>query len=131
MSNTAWTKVINKVACANQDSIYSAPVDVEKLEQFGVKCVIEEGTGDVDVSYEIIESNKSHPDDVLAEVAAGKLAWTAPVNQATILQNVTSSKADGFSPMVTRWVRFKATGNAGNGADCKLSLKLSVFHRSN
>jgi hypothetical protein len=126
MSNTAWMKVIDNKACVSQGSIYSDPIDLERVKQHGLKCVIESGTGDVDVTYEIIESNKAQPGLVTQQVTEGKLAWTAPVNP-TILQAVTDAKADDFVPMVTRWLRIKVTGNAGNGADCYVSIKLSIY----
>ena len=132
MSNTAWIKAIDNVKCASQGSIYSDPIPVENLEQFGLKCLIESGTGDVSVSYEVIESNKTLSVDVTAEVTAGKLSWIAPVDRPDLLANATNAapKANGFSPMVTKWLRFKVTGNAGNGADCYVSLKMSLFHRA-
>ena len=129
MSITAWITVIKETACANQGSIYSDPIDCEKLSEFSIKALITAGTGDVTVSYEICDSPQAQPAKVTADIAQRKYEWTTPNTAPDLLTNVITAvpQADGFAPMVSRWMRIKVTGNAGNGADSVVTAKLGIF----
>ena len=129
-----WNKVIDSKTVAATASITSDPIDVGRCKNFGFAITIVSGTApNVKLEYQIIESNQGDMNLVgsysaIPGVAEGTLSWIIPITGSTLVASITSgSKADGFSPMVSRWMRLKVTGIAANGADTVVIVRLAEY----
>lgn len=126
-----WELVKDNTTLASQGSIYTEWLNLTDAVAFGFKIIVDSGTTPkVNLSYQIIESNQCDV-DLVGEAAPGDLkeankSATSPTTGNELVAEITSgNQADGFSPMCTKWLRFKMTGNTGNDTDTKVSLWFS------
>jgi hypothetical protein len=77
----------------------------------------------VNLEYQVINSDLNNVDDI----GSGKDSfseWVTPTTNGTIASNLTATAADGFAPAVTKWIRFRVVGQAGNSADTLVTLTI-------
>jgi hypothetical protein len=119
-------KIIDAETVNTTATVSSSAIKVGYASDFGVFVKLAGSSPDVTIRYQVIDSNVN---DVNA-VASGEdseSAWITPTTGSDILVNISASAADGFSPMVTKWMRIQVVGNAGNGADTVASIHLSSY----
>ena len=134
MDYVIWEKVIDSKTVNATASVVSAPINVGGCKSFGFEIVVKSGSApNVKLEYQIIASNQGDAALVgsysaVPGVDEGGLSWTIPTTGGTLVASITSSnKVDGFSPMVTKWMRLKVTGIAANGADTIVTVRLGMF----
>lgn len=127
-SDTKWIVVVDSAIVHSVNHATSTVMGIGDYENFGYKLVVHtDDSTDVKLEYQIIESNQGDSAYVDSGLYHGyPIAWITPVN-GVLDASVTASQADGFSPMVTKWIRFLVTGSSGNGTDTQISLYMSVY----
>jgi hypothetical protein len=120
------TKVLDTVLVSSNTTVYSNPIAVWKEGDFGLIAQIDvNSTSDVKFFYQVIESAAGDVNNVGNRNGE---QWVTPESNAEIISSLTGSattrKADGFQPMVTKWIRIGATGNTSNGVGTYVSAWL-------
>jgi hypothetical protein len=95
-------------------------------ENFSLIVKLSGTTPIVTVYYDITNSDSAAPGDVCANFDSGS-EWVCPDTNGTIKSAATATFADGFSPAVSKWLRFRVTGVGANGADTKVTVILQYW----
>jgi len=145
--NAYYQLVIDSRAVAGTASIYSDAILVSSWSNLGFIFTVHKDTVTTDVKLEIqvIDSNTSDFSvigstndasidmnyDVTYSTNNYDMQWTDLASNGTLVSSLTSGKiADGITLPVTRWVRFKVTGNATNeptSGPVRVSLTISRY----
>jgi len=122
-------KMVCKVVAINAQtvnataSVSSAAMRISYGSEFSYILKLSGTTPSVNLTYKVTDSDVNNADDVCTNHDHTS-AWISPANNGTLATNVSSTTADSFSPVVTKWVQFTVTGTSGNGTDTKATLVL-------
>ena len=100
---------------------YSNPIQVGYAESFSYIAIVSGTTPDLKLEYQITDSQEGDADNI-GTTHDGGAGWYTPVTGGVLVTNLTSSRANGFTPAVSKWIRMKVTGNGGTGVDAKITL---------
>lgn len=118
MPTVYWrTSTIDNTNITAQTAFNTDPIDVSYDDAFSFKIIIDAGSSaDVKLEYQVIESGQGDKSLVGGpKDTEDGMSWVTPNTGGVLLSNHTSGAfTDGFKPMVTMWLRFRVTGNAGN-----------------
>lgn len=128
-SVTKWLVVIDSAIVPNVQFATSTVIDISEYSAFSYKLEIHSGSApDVKITYEVIESTQNFAVLVASETTGEQIKnWVSPITGGTIDSSITSNQCDGFSPIVTRWIKWKVTGVASNGTNTYVSLYIGVY----
>lgn len=124
-TQTQWHILLDSQTVSATAVVTSSAVYVADFESFSYMVVVSSGTSpEVDITYEIINSNAKVYTQVESTTTLRGIqpVWVQPATDGTIASSVSVSTADAFAPAATRYIRVKATGTAGNGADTVISV---------
>jgi hypothetical protein len=105
-------------------TVTSDPIRMGYGENFSILVLIHSGAmKSVNVYYDITDSVQNDPSLVCTGVDSAS-QWVCPDTNGTIKSGAAITFADGFSPAVSKWGRFRVTGTGTNGADTVVSIVL-------
>jgi hypothetical protein len=105
-------------------TVTSSAIKAGYGENFSILVLIPSGaTKSVNVYYDVTNSVQGDAALVCTGVDSGS-QWICPDTNGTIKSGASTTFADGFSPAVSKWLRFRVTGTATNGADTVVSIVL-------
>ena len=132
MNHVSIQKIINNVNIKATASAYSDPILCENGQDFGIIVTAIAGSApEVNITYQVIASYQGDGTKV-GDVSSGEgnLDWITPNTGATIASAVAADMADGFAPMVSKWIRIAVTGTASNHAtDTYITVHLTQNDR--
>ena len=105
-----YNKTINGTAAATSNSMDLSLLD---LNTMAISCKIESGSApDVKITYTMSADNSN---------------FVLPEGDLPIFTSFTSGeKEKNFVPTKMRYIKFTVTGNASNGSDTKVTLRVSA-----
>ena len=112
-------KTVNAAATVTSEAIRSG-----YGENFSILVLIPSGaTKSLNIYYDVTNSVQNDYSLVCAGGDSGS-EWICPDTNGTIKSGASATFADGFSPAVSKWLRFRVTGSATNGVDTVVSIIL-------
>lgn len=117
------TVVVDNETINGETTVNSNAVNGMYADAYSYIVKISGASPDISVAYQITDSDVGD----ISKIGHGEdssYVWITPQTNGVIVVNASSSKGDGFTPAVSKYYRFVITGNAGNGADTKVSIIL-------
>ena len=102
-------------------TVSSSPIQVGYAENFSYIAIISGTTPDLKLEVQITDSQQGDATNI-GSIHDGQAQWYTPSTGGILVANLTASRANGFTPAVSKWIRMRVTGNGGNGADTKITL---------
>ena len=131
MSKFYWETVILKQTVASQGTVSSSPIDVSRCQRLAYKITVVSGTTPkIKLRQQVIESGEGDSNFVGgAKDVKNGFGWLAPNTNAILVSEITSgSEVDGFIACPTNWLRLQAIGNAGNGVNPVVTVKIGRWY---
>jgi hypothetical protein len=128
MENSLVTveKVISAQTVNGAATVSSSAIRVSYGQNFGVYVKLAGTTPVVTIRYQVINSDCND----INMINAGEdshTEWITPTTGSDIMTAITATAADGFSPMVSKWIRIQVVGVGANGANTVANVYLSSF----
>lgn len=140
---TLWTVVISSVQVKRTAVILSDPINITNYKAFGYHFTVHGSThqaSDVKLEYQITD----YHDPKLVQTTktsvfswstdSSSVTWQTPLTGSVIDSSIVDSgstnnlyQVDAFVPMVTKYIRFRVTGNGTNDSLTYITLKISRY----
>jgi hypothetical protein len=130
---TQWITVLSS-ALINGTGISSATaVCIENAKAFSYYIQVMEqtaGSPNVQLEYQVTTSTREAniSENRIDAVTTRSLVWTTPATNGILDDSITgTAQCDGFSPIVTKLIKLKVSGVAGNSNRTFVTLKIGIY----
>jgi hypothetical protein len=118
---------VNSIAVGDTDTAYSYTVEIPKNADFGYEITASGTTIDLKVE---LEQGNSLP---TTEGSADTVNYALPEGSSALISNLTTSAVHlgALSPVVSRYMRFKITGQGSNSSNVTVTELKVVYAYNN